>query len=125
MKALTLIRPWSWAIVASTKRIENRTWRPNHILFQRIAIHAGMKFDENAAFEIARIQGHKLDQSCEDQGIVGTAVVSGFVSSSPDPWFCGPVGWVLTDVVRLPQPIPCKGAQGLWQVPDDIIERIH
>jgi activating signal cointegrator 1 len=33
-------------------------------------------------------------------------------------------GWVLTDVRRLPIPIPCKGALGLWEVPAAIYEAI-
>lgn len=36
------------------------------------------------------------------------------------PWFVGPYGWVLTDVVTLTTPVPCKGAQGLWALPPDV-----
>jgi hypothetical protein len=28
--------------------------------------------------------------------------------------------WMVADVRPLPEPIPCRGAQGLWTVPDDI-----
>lgn len=31
-------------------------------------------------------------------------------------WFFGPVGYVLSDVVALPRPIPCRGHQGFWTV---------
>lgn len=31
----------------------------------------------------------------------------------------GPICWVLEDVTPI-EPIPCKGAQGLWNVPSDI-----
>lgn len=37
-----------------------------------------------------------------------------------DNWFVGPYGWVLTDVVTLATPVPCKGAQGLWALPPDV-----
>lgn len=44
-----------------------------------------------------------------------------------DPWFektPGNKGWLLRDVIVLPAPIPCKGAQGLWTVPDDVLRQI-
>jgi len=48
--------------------------------------------------------------------------LSGVVTESADPWFVGPFGWVLSDVVVLPAPVPCRGAQGLWEVPADVRE---
>lgn len=30
-------------------------------------------------------------------------------------------GWLLTDVVTLPDPVPCKGKQGLWDVPAELL----
>lgn len=44
--------------------------------------------------------------------------------ASPGPWFIGPYGWVLTDVVTLAEPVPCKGAQGLWTVPPEVLARL-
>lgn len=32
----------------------------------------------------------------------------------------GPTAWVLRDVRRLPEPVPCRGMQGLWGVPPDV-----
>lgn len=46
--------------------------------------------------------------------IVAVARVTGCVEASSDPWFMGPFGWTLTEVVALPFPIPIRGAQGLW-----------
>jgi hypothetical protein len=48
------------------------------------------------------------------------ARMTGVVTESADPWFTGPYGWTLDDVVALPAPVPCRGAQGLWPVPDDV-----
>jgi hypothetical protein len=31
----------------------------------------------------------------------------------------------MTDAVKFPQPIPCKGALGLWTVPDDVLAAIE
>lgn len=32
--------------------------------------------------------------------------------------------WEMADVRRLAEPIPCRGAQGLWDVPEEILDRI-
>lgn len=39
-------------------------------------------------------------------------------------WTFGPWAWLLADVVKLPEPISCKGALGFWKVPTDIAARI-
>ncbi len=36
----------------------------------------------------------------------------------------GRYAWLLADVRRLPTPIPCKGALGLWRVPADVEAQI-
>jgi hypothetical protein len=36
------------------------------------------------------------------------------------PWFFGPVEFLLKDVRILPEPIPCKGALGFWELPVEI-----
>lgn len=36
-----------------------------------------------------------------------------------DPWWVGPVGWYFRDLVAI-EPVPCKGAQGLWSLPADV-----
>lgn len=61
-------------------------------------------------------------------GIVATArlkgVASMFRGAQDGRWYFGPVGWVLEDVRPLDEPIPCRGAQGLWTVPDEIARRL-
>jgi hypothetical protein len=131
MKALTLWRPWAQAIIYGPKRIENRTWRPPRwIIGKRIAIHAGARYDVEGASWMSG--GGLFAKSLYEPGppgecrpgLLGTAVVEGVVTRSTDPWFCGPYGWVLTDVVALPEPIPCRGAQGLWDVPYSLAEQL-
>jgi hypothetical protein len=34
-----------------------------------------------------------------------------------EPWWRGPWGWLLEDAVALPEPIPMRGAGGLWRIP--------
>lgn len=35
-------------------------------------------------------------------------------------WFFGPIGYVLRDAIALPEPVPCRGWQGFWTLPDDV-----
>jgi len=138
MRALTLWRPWHFAflyLAEDPKRVENRPWRPwPHAIGKRIALHAGKHYDAEAA----RLIGCEDDPRGRLQGIVGTAVVKGWIHYTDDfaysntisldeaqraaasRWFFGPYGWLLDDVRVLDEPIPCSGALGLWHVPHAI-----
>ena len=150
--ALTLYKPWPYAIfhlpAERAKRIENRTWKPPaSIVGKRVAIHAGKRMDM-AAFDVppiadalARSSQHERNLALQG-GIIGTAVVAGWVDTSPNVtaaemfggrltdedaamamltgWFSGPIGWVLDEVSALTSPVECSGAQGLWVVPPDV-----
>lgn len=35
-------------------------------------------------------------------------------------WMFGPVAYILTDIVALPEPVPCKGRLGFWPVPPPV-----
>lgn len=59
------------------------------------------------------------------QGIVAVArLVEVVTQGHGDPWFFGPLGWTLDDVVTLPEPVPCKGLQGLWRLPDEVLMQV-
>lgn len=48
LRALTLHRPWSDAIVRGPKRVENRTWfPPARFVGQELAIHGGKTYDDH------------------------------------------------------------------------------
>lgn len=42
-----------------------------------------------------------------------------------DKRFGGAHGWVLVDVVRIDPPIPCRGNQKLWRVPEEITNALQ
>jgi hypothetical protein len=144
MQALTLKHPWGFCVCRLGKRIENRTWLPPRSLIgQRFAIHGGkvptskaeLKWIRDVYRGLVRQHGEPTyrvdgDLTLRDvlsfTGIVATAVLSHTVTSSSDPWFDGTgYGWVLTDLIVLPEPIPISGKQGLWTVPRDVEERIE
>lgn len=148
MKALTLRHPWAFAICYWGKRIENRKWWPVTALKvgQRFAIHGALppttrgnrqyvldtakELIERFGFppKLVEQYGGVKGAALEDlviRGIVATAVLKEIVTKSDDPWFEGPIGWVLEDVRVLKTPIPCGGAQGLWTVPADVLSQIE
>lgn len=74
-------------------------------------------FDEETTYrELMNIAMNKMS------GIVATAVLHHTVTVSDDPWRdTSAYGWVLTDVIVLSEPIPCRGAQGLWSIPEELL----
>jgi hypothetical protein len=58
-------------------------------------------------------------------GIVAVCRFGGTMTASFDPWFAGPVGWFLEDVTVLPEPVPCRGDQKLWEVPPDVLAEVE
>jgi len=175
VKALTLWQPWSWAIAHAGKRVENRTWAPPaSVIGQRVAIHAGLKLDDEAVERLARDPKVLAKRAFRMRGrdrvtalsvynletrffgepiplvfgaVESVATIAGYVDDDGEAtwrkrdgtlvtgvssdhlrchdarlskWYMGPVGWVLDDVVALSKPVPCKGFQGLWNLPADV-----
>jgi hypothetical protein len=146
MKALTVQQPWAWAIVAGGKTTENRTqaWSYRGPL----AIHAGNRWSErgadsdlvHAAWHIEHhCDGGRLPAERFEMGaIIG---VVDLVDCHPDAGCCRPWGesayvehggherrhithLVLENPRELAEPIPCRGALGLWKPPADIVAQL-
>jgi hypothetical protein len=132
MWALTLHRPWPWAIFNGGKPVENRTWRlPSKVMGKVVAIHAGSGFNVRAMVAMAQGDyGPKARavplKSDHPTGIIGVVQFVGCVKMGSGitpierdwyPWFCGPFGWAIANAVELREPIPCKGALGFWRMP--------
>ena len=129
MRALSLRQPWLYCITEHGKRIENRTWKaPDHIIGQRIALHASAAKHGKEWRAVAELTGIWVPWSAVVTGaITATAVVAGQFRSGWEPdeldleqqkWVMGPWCWILKDVVKLDEPIPAKGMLGLWRVPE-------
>ena len=73
----------------------------------------------------ARCKTH-IERAVPYGAVVGVARLAGVERTAPagDPWWCGPVGWRLSDVVAI-DPVPCKGAQGLWTVEGDTLAAVR
>lgn len=137
LRALSIRQPWAMSIVTGTKRIENRSWDTR---FRGLfLIHAGKgmtrdEFDGWAHMILAEdirwpgLRGRiwrPSDFEGQRGGIIGAARLVDVARSreavAPDqrPWFFGPVGFVLADVVPVPF-MPCKGALGFFSVEPEV-----
>ena len=130
MRAITIKRPWSFAVARLGKDVENRGWRTNYRGL--LAIHAGQRWDDDAAARVLDLTGNYPVQTA--QGIVAVVNLTDcheaeidFTQGGFQPGCCEsrwgmPTGWhwVLADAVALADPIPCKGRQGLWTLPADV-----
>ena len=126
MKALSIKQPWVWAILRAGKDIENRSWQRSYRGW--IALHASGQPSRNV--EMPRgIRCPDL-KSLDYSAICGVARLVDIRTTSRSKWMGRPedgsinYGWVLADVTALPEPIPCKGALGLWTVPPRIVAGI-
>lgn len=140
LRALTIHQPYAWAIAAGLKPVENRTWMTYHQ--GPIAIHAGVgagpKWQfQNAVEHVADLTGRTVQdviKACQVRGaVVAVATLTEVCSearyrawSVRDACECGPwsVGrslhFRLADVRALPEPVPVKGSQQFWDLPDDV-----
>ena len=133
--ALTLKHPWPFAVCHMGKTIENRSWLPGARLSvgEWFFIHGGQVPMGEALEDLADtgrwlLQTYGAPPGWDDvllrdivacKGLVAVARFGGAVAKHSSPWFEGPYGWVLSEVVVFPEPVPCKGAQGLWTVPPE------
>lgn len=131
MKALTIKQPWAELIMRHGKDVENRTWATKfrgHVAIHSSQTHSWKEFQAAQALIRDRSCGvdpEYLKGKLSHMGaILGTAEIHDCVESSESPWFCGPYGFLLTDVRPLARPIYCKGKLGLWTVAEDVEQMI-
>ena len=138
MRALTLKRPWLYAILRLGKHVENRTWRPPRDLVGRwFLLHEGKGWDADGAEWIERVCGVVCDQNPERglvaavklQQVCGPLDAASYLPDDQGHWYMPPQwGWLLSQVVPLRSPVPMPGARGLWRVPApldlDVLRRL-
>lgn len=148
MRGLSVKQPWAGAIAYGPKRVENRTWlAPSWIIGETIAIHASVSPDWTApdrAWTAAGLAPHHRGEphkpwlaSMTLGAVIAVAVVKDchppYRICNPDgpesacsPWAVwGQCHWVLEGVRPLREPVPCRGALGLWRLPEDAEEAVR
>lgn len=143
MKALTLTQPWASAVALGVKRIETRSWStsyrgplaihaaksmPAYARFVALANlwpdHVHGRHVENPLIAL----GYETFRDYPRGAIVATCVLSACTRIAPaapngeissveaalGDYTPGRFAWFLTDIMPLPEPIPARGALGLW-----------
>ena len=124
LRALTIRQPWADAIVHGAKRVENRTWAaPAKHHGSRVLLHAAAGCDRTVL--VLPDGSLPAPEPMWTRGaLMAVATLTGCHQAAGDccvPW--GEPGvwhWQFTDVRPLPEPIPCKGALGLWAVAPEL-----
>lgn len=125
--AITLHRPWAYAIAFLGKDYENRIWNCWLKPGESIAIHAGLAYDKLGEAWIKRnfpdaYIPHKDDQPT---GIIAVSLFGGNKDSGGDSkWFNGPIGWHLPCTLALKKRVACPGQQKLWKIPGEARPRL-
>ena len=136
MKALTLTQPWASLVARSMKQVETRSWHTSYTGL--LAIHAAKGYPRFAKEFTLELQAKQLlpvetlplsaivalvhlEECLDTGGVVVSALERSLGDYTPGrfAWFFNP-----GSIVALSKPIPCRGALGLWTVPDEIAARL-
>ncbi len=145
MKALSLTQPWATLVALGAKRYETRGWRTGYR--GALAIHATKEFPRWARWHCfeepfatvlrTHLGGDDPDTLQHFGVIVAVARLVDIVRTTEvyedldkqerafGDYTPGRYAWRLEDVRGLAEPIPCRGMQGVWPVPQDVLCRIN
>ena len=121
MRALSVNNPWAWAIIHGGKLVENRSWRTRHR--GALAIHAGRstrRLLDEWPHGVAAPRANEF-QFGALIGVVDVVDCVPLAEVADDPFASGPWCWVLASPRALAQPLPWRGRQLLFEVPDRLL----
>jgi hypothetical protein len=138
MKALTMTQPWASLVALGHKRVETRSWQTINSSFSTIAVHAAKGFpayarefaeEERALGRLparlpfgAVVAVARVLDCRRTEAVAGT--LSGLERRLGD-YSWGRWAWMLGEVYALAEPVPCRGALGLWRLPEDVLEAVR
>lgn len=143
LRALSVKQPWALAICRG-KDTENRTWETQ--FRGPVAIHASKVFDNvsddtldwiaeqtGLSFEEAHDQDHRgaVVAVAEIVGCHLNCGYEGHVFPGMTPVMCsqwaveGQWHWEIDNIQVLREPVPARGALGLWRLPEDVDEAVR
>lgn len=135
MKAISLWQPWATAIACGHKVHETRGWKTKHR--GQIAIHAAQRWTNDERDHALLFALRLNDQRLANPPLGKIIAVANLVSITETEILINTVGnadrmlgnygpsrygWRLEDVVALSHPVPYSGKQGMFEIPDDIIQ---
>lgn len=150
-RAITLMQPMAGCIAEGWKRIENRPVQPARCVLGRVVlIHAGLKWNQGHADWITNtigIPSEDLAHIGATYGhIIAAVTVAGVVDGrgergatraveairkrdgyqlGQEHWYMGPIGIVLTGVLKLRRPVAASGNQAWWRPTPEVLARVQ
>lgn len=142
MKALTLLQPWASLMAMGEKQWETRSWRCSYR--GEMAITASAKMKTEDAMLVLHEEPFKSAIHCDPTLLpLGCVVAVGTLETiiTSENWIerfedkaCGtydreiPFGnydirrfaWHFINMVKLPEPVPCRGLQMVWNLPGSV-----
>jgi hypothetical protein len=129
MKALSLPRPYAWALLTGHIGVYRQTGLPVHT--GRLLIHVGAEAPrattQAVLHQVADRSGTDMallhqayDRQSPAQAIIGGVTVTGIAwnfSASSEP-----VSWNIAHARRAGVPVPCSGACGFFDVPGAVLD---
>jgi hypothetical protein len=84
------------------------------------------EFGDAAAFIFDRFKIQVPEPDTLPRGsIVGAVTITDCVDLSISEWFVGPHGFVLKEPKALARPVLCRGAQGIFVVPNEVASAVR
>lgn len=139
MKALSLHQPWATVIAFGAKAYETRHWgtRYRGPLAIHAAKHRNLDDEQGLIDELDCLYGwHDLPAARDlpRGAVVAVATLAGCLRMTETRilaqselerdvgnWLPGRWAWHLTDVRRMAAPVPVRGEQGLFHIPDALL----
>ncbi|MEX2599295.1 MAG: hypothetical protein WD533_06530 [Dehalococcoidia bacterium] len=136
--ALSILDPWGTACAMGLKPVENRDWPTS--FRGRFMIHVGQgqkEMRDASVWEFIRElvtpeQMEALRSECARRNrirtvgrVIGSAELVDCVTESADPWFMGKYGLVLARPRLYPEPVPCTGRLGFFDVPAQVVRAVR
>lgn len=142
IKGLSLWQPWASLIALGQKRIETRSWSTDYRGL--VAIHATKTLNEESRRAIA--ENNAIEAAMASHGLTADTLPLGgiiavveivdcvefdgsFQVEHPEGRFGdftpGRFGFRLANVRLLPEPIPCAGAQKLFDLKPEIVDKLR
>lgn len=119
MKTISIRQPWASLVVAGIKTVENRS-RPTRYR-GRVLIHAARTIDTDGLAivnEVMADYGGPIPRGeWPASALIGSVTIIDCVTASEDEFFTGPFGYILTDALEFPTPVPARGQLGLYDTP--------
>jgi len=129
MNCLTVCQPWGAGIMHGDKEHENRGWYTK--VRGALLIHVGLSDKWMTPQAVALCSERCTREQMAVRGsIIGVANLVDVVSAADalltataaqSKFICGPWCFVLRDRRAFPAPIPYRGQQGFFEVPDSVV----